>query len=313
MPFELPLHSSLAAQKQEVLATAAQLVLAPSEANTPEGIARHAAVDAVQIHWSRRVKRAIEECLDQSVENYIMIEGEFDEAADALEWHGGLETAALNGLACTTLMPLFGAMRELLVDSDLFEAGRRGEVAQEMAALIVESSLPQAKDTGKWLSAVGIAKAELEWLAAQTKTAVAGAVQQWREEVACLPPGTTPSSPPAVAPAAFLTPPATTATGQTDVQATEEDLQVPAPGTGPAPDAAAISHAYQLIYEPSSANPDSLATALGVSRSTMMNWLSGRTAKAKCNVEQARALLANVEARIACLHEASVVFAAIRG
>src|ERR1700761_4543617 len=160
-------HSALAERKQEVLATAAQLIKLPVQdtKETPQQAARSAAVAAVSIHWRQLLKRHIEQQMSDVYENYLMIEGEFEDSADAGLWHGGLEHMLLNSLSTDEVMPYLAAIKEQIQDADLQEPGRVAEVADDLAAMFVEGGLPQEKDIGKWLSAAGIVLSDLDFLA----------------------------------------------------------------------------------------------------------------------------------------------------
>lgn len=304
MNFVAPPVSILATQKAEVLATAAQLVLIPAEARSGAEAARAAAVDAVSIHWRRSVKRAVEMALGDALENYQMIEGDFEDCSDAAGWHAGLAVAAINGLGSIESTTLLGEIQALIMDGDLQEPDRIGDVADNIAALVIENGQPGAKDVGKFLGAAGIVKVDLDELATHAPVpsinevpsaeTVKARVEAWKTEAtAAAAAGTEIPSPPAVPPAAFAMPPPAAA--------------VKSPAT---PDKASLGVAYRLLYEQSNCDPDVLSAALGFSRSTIMNYMTGRTA-GKASAEQARILVNDIHRRRSALNEAEAIFSAV--
>lgn len=276
-------HSALAGRKQEVLATAAQLIKLPvaQEVETPQQAARSAAVAAVSIHWRGLMKRYIEEQMGDVYSTYEMIEGAFEDTTDAAAWHNGLESAMLNGMSGTEVMPYLKSIHEQIQDADLQEPGRIAEVADDLAAMLVECDLPQGNEVGKWLAAAGIVKIDLDWLA-----------NQMDEADQLVLPG-------------VLTADIDTAPVLTDIVP-----PVSASASVAAPDKAAISRAYQLLGDPSATDLDVLCKLLGFSRSTLANYMSGRT-QGKCNAVQAAVVLEEINRRIATLQEAAAVFGAV--
>ena len=274
-------HSALAGRKQEVLATAAQLIKLPvaQEVETPQQAARSAAVAAVSIHWRGLMKRYIEEQMGDVYSTYEMIEGAFEDTTDAAAWHNGLESAMLNGMSGTEVMPYLKSIHDQIQDADLQEPGRIAEVADDLAAMLVECDLPQGNEVGKWLAAAGIVKIDLDWLANQMNEA----------EQLVLPEVLTDIVPPSF----------------TIIEEGDQLKWVAEP-----PDKAAISRAYQLLGDPSTTDLDVLCKLLGFSRSTLANYMSGRT-QGKCNAVQAAVVLEEINRRIATLQEAAAVFGAV--
>ena len=284
-------HSALAGRKQEVLATAAQLIKLPveQEVETPQQAARSAAVAAVSIHWRGLMKRYIEEQMGDVYSTYEMIEGAFEDTTDAAAWHNGLESAMLNGISGTEVMPYLKSIHEQIQDADLQEPGRIAEVADDLAAMLVECDLPQGNEVGKWLAAAGIVKIDLDWLANQMDEA---------DQLVL----------PGVLTADIDTAPVLTDIVPPSFTIIEEGDQLK--WVAEPPDKAAISRAYQLLGDPSTTDLDVLCKLLGFSRSTLANYMSGRT-QGKCNAVQAAVVLEEINRRIATLQEAAAVFGAV--
>jgi len=308
-------HDALAERKQDILDTAAQLIKLPLQGEaveTPEQAARSAAVAAVSIHWRHALKRRIEERMADILDGYEMIEGAFEDTTDATVWCLGLECAMFNGLSEGTTYPQ--AMAERIEGADLHEVGRLGEVADELASLWVDSNLPQDKAIGKWLAAVGIVKDDLGALASQVAPVEQSVQQEVAEQSAT-------DTVPGVAPAQYAEWKARMESigcvvGPLEGVPLPSEASPAAEQVGPGivvgviPDKAAISRAYQLLGDPSTSDPDVLVKLLGFSRSTISNYVTGRT-PGKCNKIQAQVLLEDIARRQAALQEAASIFAAV--
>lgn len=311
MSFVLPPVSGLLGHKADIIATSAQLIRIPAEARSAAEAARCAAVDAVAIHWRRTIKQAAEGALEEALEGYAMIEGDFEDATDVAAWHAGLTAAAMTSLGSTDNIPLLAEFHALLVDCDLQEPDRIGDVAENIAALLIEANLPAAKDVGKFLASMGIVKVDLDALAAQAPAAetTEGRVDAWKADVAeAIATGAEIPSPPAVAPGNFTPPPAPPVAVLTNL----DGALVPVDAAKPLapPDKATLGQAYRLLYEQSNCDPDVLSAALGFSRSTIMNYMTGRTA-GKASADQARILVNDITRREVALREAKAIFAAV--
>ena len=86
-----------------------------------------------------------------------------------------------------------------------------------------------------------------------------------------------------------------------------------APGSfPPPPDPDDIRTAYRLLREGMDLDDQALAARLGVSRTTLHNWLTGKTKSVKCSFQQARVLISEVDVRVAALRRAAEILSSIR-
>ncbi len=83
-------------------------------------------------------------------------------------------------------------------------------------------------------------------------------------------------------------------------------------GSPPPPEPVNPGDAYVLFNEAINSDDGALAKRLGVGRSTVHNYLSGRTAKVKCTQAQARVMAAEIDVRVSKLRRAAEIFAAVR-
>jgi DNA-binding XRE family transcriptional regulator len=86
----------------------------------------------------------------------------------------------------------------------------------------------------------------------------------------------------------------------------------PSPESPPPPVLANPRQAMILFGEAVSYEDAALAQRLGVSRSTVHNYLSGKTNKVKLSLPQARVMLSEIDLRLAKLSESAKLLAAIR-
>lgn len=97
-----------------------------------------------------------------------------------------------------------------------------------------------------------------------------------------------------------------------------------APPTAPTPDASSAapgSHpppngtprdAFLLVSQACTIEDAELAKRIGISRSTIHNYMSGRTARVKCDHAQARVMAAECDRRVALLRQAAEIFSQVR-
>lgn len=154
---------------------------------------------------------------------------------------------------------------------------------------------PSAGDEGKWLAKFGFVAADWEKLASvePDKNEMPDIPEQFkRTEVTPVP------RPPA--------PPITTLY--------EDATALAAQNAPPAkePDKSDLTTAYAAWFAAASFDAQFMSEqVVKVSKSTLLNWTSGRSAP-KCSTEQAKALVADIDRRVALLIEAASVFSAVR-
>jgi aspartate kinase len=74
----------------------------------------------------------------------------------------------------------------------------------------------------------------------------------------------------------------------------------------------AVHKAFGLLGSACEMDDKVLAQRLAMSRGTLGNYLTGRTAKVKCDFTQARVLMSAIDVRVAKLREAADIFAKVR-
>ena len=82
-------------------------------------------------------------------------------------------------------------------------------------------------------------------------------------------------------------------------------------GAGPPP-AVNPRDAFVLFGEALDMDDAALAKRLGVSRSTIHNYIRGKTGRVKITLAQARVLMAEIDARAAKLRQAAEIFSRVR-
>ena len=191
--------------------------------------------------------------------------------------------------------------------------GDTGALAYALAKAAVDTKAPIAANRGRWLSKLGIVKQHIDALGA----------------------GSTASTPPPPAPpadddvdlAAMLgldaapevpAPPPFVA-GSADGAAPPPPMSADAPSAAPhghdAPPPPVGSHprdAFILFGEATEVDDAELAKRIGVSRSTIHNYLNGKTAKVKVTLAQARMMVAEIDVRTAKLRQAADIFSQVR-
>lgn len=190
------------------------------------------------------------------------------------------------------------------------------ETAEGIARALLAQYLPAAGQEGKWLAQFGFVAADWEQLVgAQNK-----AVDTTPDPVSGVPAFLVRNPPPA--PPVIPAPPsrlavALAASGDTLPPIIEEhfidETKQSAPPAPPAgePDKAAIGAAYAAFNEAATMDFELMSGKLGVSISTSRNWLTGKT-PGKASTDQAKAMVAEIDRRIALLTDAGSVFAAVR-
>jgi DNA-binding XRE family transcriptional regulator len=310
---ELPTLKALASEKGDILALAAQVLPTMLHTETdPTSRARMATRKALENVITSYAACLIEPALQSVLDFHEAMNGERGDAADAAEWDAQLDVAVDEELANVRTLNV-DFFNKFAIGVRLYEPGRPHEVAKELGLMVALSppyNLP-LEDTGKLLSAVGIAKKDLEGLATMAG-APAGAVQP--PGVAEIPPATqAPPPPPTQAPP----PPPTQAPPPPPTQAppppaAETDVVMPPVlDIQPPPGPADIAKAYALMYQAAGPDANDMAHRLGISRNTFVNWCTGKS-QPKCTLDQARFLHAYSVKAAADLQAAADIFARVR-
>lgn len=201
--------------------------------------------------------------------------------------------------------------------------------AHSIAALVASNATaavaPIAANRGKWLAKLGIVKEHIEAVANGSQEALAEAAPQYLTELPApltdaqyethgLPPlpaeefdmdamlgiTTAPAGPP----------PATTLAAVVEAMANA----LPPPSAAPAAPKLDVDvrGALILLGKAADLGGEELAKRLGLSRGTLHNYISGKTARPKLSFDQARVLLADIDVRSGYLREAAEVLAKVQ-
>lgn len=179
------------------------------------------------------------------------------------------------------------------------------QIAEHVAGCLVRAKLPIAVNRGKWLAKLGIVKQHIEGLKVPAALSTEGAAAP----VAEAPVGVIPELPYTRETAEMMEwawPPAGfTEDGKPIPPAIPQSGKQPAdspPGFGAAKDG------FLLLKEGTDLTDTELCKRLDISRSTLNNYLSGRTGKVKINPVQVRILLTEIDTRVAKLQMAADKF-----
>lgn len=247
-------------------------------------------------------------------EHAFTIKGAIDGATEMAEMMG-----AEPDLAATLadVKAQIGAEFETAMNS--FAGGPTQHLATALAKAAVEAKPVMPMNRGKWLAKLGIVKAHIDALAPATTTPAPSEAP---------PPPPPPPPPPADddadlaamlgldTPEVPAPPPLSVASAdgaaalpQTSVDAPSA---VPLGPDAPPPPAVNPRDAFVLFGEAMEVDEAALAKRLGVSRSTIHNYLNGKTAKVKVTLAQARIMVAEIDLRVAKLRQAADIFAQVR-
>lgn len=113
-------------------------------------------------------------------------------------------------------------------------------------------------------------------------------------------------------PLAFGTAPGVAPSAAALPTAPTPDASSAAPGSPPPPPTGSVRDAFMLVSQACDIQDAELAKRLAISRSTMHNYLGGRTGRVKCDQAQARVMAAECDRRVALLREAAEIFGQVR-
>lgn len=221
-----------------------------------------------------------------------------------------------------------------------------GAIAYQIAHAFVTAKPVLPTNRGKWLAKFGIVKEHIDAIGSPSAPTTPEAVAS----IGAPDYGAVPMTPPALD--AIATPPIEIAFNRlieapdvTDPDMREMLGYAPLPGaevpaaptpfadaapsaaappTAPTPDASSAapgSHppptgtprdAFLLVSQACTIEDAELAKRIGISRSTIHNYMSGRTARVKCDHAQARVMAAECDRRVALLRQAAEIFSQVR-
>lgn len=206
-----------------------------------------------------------------------------------------------------------------------YAGGPTQHLADALAKAAVTAKQVIGANRGKWLAKVGIVKDHIDALVPSTTTPAPAAAPEMdhglptehveqpeitdpdmRDMLGLAPlPGAVVPPPPfpaaSVAGAAALSP--TPAPAAPSAAAATPDAGPPAVNP---------RDAFVLLGEALDLDDAALAKRLGVSRSTIHNYTSGKTSRVKITLAQARVLVAEIDARTAKLRQAAEIFSQVR-
>lgn len=307
MPFAIP------ALRQIGEAEATQLVrdaesLCPAGAAVNEQAAKTLLIDAALRAMLPDWHAEIVGLFTQMVEDHEMINGE--RAGNEAEW----DLAVADGFRAELgeIMDTLGIAHFPL--SQLSTDEGRGAAAQMITDKIGEHLRPDAGDEGKWLSKIGLAAKHWQPLvtpliADKVPATAFAPTEAEQSAMAATPYIPSPDDmdddmremlglPPRAAAAATDKP---KGRGKHKVAGGKIISTEP-------PQPSDISGAYQLFAQATDVQADEMAKALGVGKSTVSNYLSGRVTNIKINTEQAKRMIAECDVRVAKLQRAAELF-----
>lgn len=200
-----------------------------------------------------------------------------------------------------------------------YAGGPVQHLADALAKAAVNAKPVMPMNRGKWLAKLGIVKAHIDALGTGSTASTPPGPPEWRDTPP--PPADddadlaamlgldvpeVPAPPPFVAgSAAGVVPPP-------QMSADVPSAAPPGPDAPPPPVGASPRDAFVLFGEAMEVDDAALAKRLGVSRSTIHNYLNGKTAKVKVTLAQARTMVAEIDVRVAKLRQAADIFAQVR-
>lgn len=309
MPFEIPTLADLIPDKGPVLALAAQVAPSlPVREADPATRARVAAWRAYQSFVTKGLAEEIERTLAEVLQLHELMDGERADAEPAA-WDAALDARVAETLYLVRNVNPDGFDKFALgVRLDQPDRGR--DVAETLASFIAATPPfdRATTDWGKTLAAVGIVKADLDGLAALTGPEA--------------PPEASPAPPPVTTPAAAPSPPTPSLAappGAVDLTGTpppppegDETVENPDPtDMRPPPSQAEVCKAFALMFQAAAPDAAEMASRLGISRNTFVNWCTGRT-RAQANGESARFLRACCEKAAGDMAAAAEIFSRVR-
>lgn len=90
------------------------------------------------------------------------------------------------------------------------------------------------------------------------------------------------------------------------------DASSAGPASPPPPAPSNARDAFLLFSEGTAVDDDALRKRLDISRSTLHNYMTGKTGRVKCSGAMARVMVSEIDARVAKLRQAAEIFAMIR-
>jgi hypothetical protein len=236
---------------------------------------------------------------------------------------GALSTATMLGMtpdyaaALADVKAQIGAEFDTIVTETPTDDTNVMAFALAKAAVEFKRVLPPHR--GRWLAKLGIVDAHVKAMTpATTAPAPETTIGDVPDENAALAAmlglsGSAPEVPPPPPPfasvsaeaAAPLLPTMSAAAPSAAAPTPAADSGVPAPGQAP-------RDAWMIMNQALDMDDGALAKRLGVSRSTIHNYRTGRVAKVRMTIPQARMMVAEIDARCAQLRQAADIFAQIR-
>jgi len=286
------------------------------------------------------VDAVLEYAADQKVFDLLpLVEGDMKLQTMILGIENGVVVKVLTDLAPEVLDKLDVSKLDIVVkDETTGVLDARETCMNVMFAALAKRHKPIGANRGKWLSKMGFAKSHTDALSPSTMTPptdvdspppptpeqlLVGHPDEPAEAavlpppgVLSPPPGVLPPPPPVLAPPPAVLPPPPvaqppappfehTVAPEGSVPAAPADVSGPVtPGV--------IRMAFLTFRDALSLKDDELAEMMGISRTTLSNMMTGKTAKPKCDFHQSRKMLADIDIRISKLRQAAEVFAAIK-
>ena len=295
-------------------------VIREAEARMADGVdAKQALVTAAQEYLAEQRVRVLRGGIDSAVEMAEMIGAEVD-------W-----PAALPEVVAQIGAEAFGKVL------DEYAGGPAQQLAAALAKAAVEAKPVLPMNRGKWLSKLGIVKAHIDALVPATtapgthgspeldadaaKLIALGAdpgptIQELDGDLAAmLGLDTTEAQPVIAAPPPFEQFQAAFAAGADPLPPTSADAPsaaLPGPDAPPPPAPTNPRDAFVLLGEATDLDAGALAERMGISRSTAHNYLTGKTAKVRVTIQQARIAVSEIDVRVAKLRRAAEIFSQVR-
>lgn len=190
------------------------------------------------------------------------------------------------------------------------------QLVDMLAKAAVEAKPVMPMNRGKWLAKLGIVKAHIDALVPATTTPAAAVPPPPPPPPADddadlaamlgLDVPEVPAPPPfAAGSAAGVVPPPQMSADVPSAAPHGHDAPPPPVGSNP-------RDAFILFGEATEVDDAALAKRIGVSRSTIHNYMNGKTAKVKVTLAQARMMVAEIDLRTAKLRQAADIFSQVR-
>lgn len=307
MPYMLPSVADLVPDKGPVLALAAKLLPTVEMAKQPAATdlrlerAKRAAYRAYHETVRTGLFGGIRDTLQRVVDLQEVMDSAREDADDATAWDAALDTSVANELQSVRAIAA-EAFDSFAQSVAMHEVGRVDEAADHLAGLVANAAPYHFADAdyGKALSAAGIVADDLQGLAVLVSDEMLNSPASLTvaphifETEGAEGAGLHVVEPPVVEPPVVVTEP-----------------EPPTVDMRPPPNGAEIAKAYRLMYEAAGVDSATVATELGVSRNTLLNWCTGK-AKPKCTAEQGRYLQTICEKMATDMQAAAATFSRIR-